>query len=103
MDEHFSGVAGSGRHRDHTRAQDAEVFLTKVLPFAPDVVVQVAHLAGSGNFPPNAEQAMKVFEAAIQHHDPRTRNLYFDQCAVATTLTSAEEAAVLRRLFAASV
>jgi predicted TIM-barrel fold metal-dependent hydrolase len=68
-------------------AEDAQVFLKKLLPYAPNVVVQVAHLAGSGNFPPDAERAMKVFEAAIQRHDPRTRKLYFDQSTVATAST----------------
>jgi predicted TIM-barrel fold metal-dependent hydrolase len=72
-------------------AEDAQLFLEKLLPYAPNVAVQVAHLAGSGNFPPDAEQAMKVFEAAFRRHDPRTRNLYFDQSAVATASTSVED------------
>jgi predicted TIM-barrel fold metal-dependent hydrolase len=72
-------------------AQDAETFLAKLLPFAPNIVVQVAHLAGSGSFPRDAEQAMNVFEAAIRRHDPRTRNLYFDQSTVATAETSATD------------
>ena len=74
-------------------AEDAETFLEKLLPYAPDVVVQVAHLAGSGNFPPDAEQAMHVFEAAIRRHDPRTRDLYFDQSTVATASTSPADGA----------
>lgn len=70
-------------------AEDARVFLEKLLPYAPDVVVQVAHLAGAGEFPPDAAQALKVFEAAIRRRDPRTRKLYFDQCTVATASTTA--------------
>jgi predicted TIM-barrel fold metal-dependent hydrolase len=72
-------------------AEDAQTFLDKLLPYAPNVVVQVAHLAGSGNFPPDAEAAMKVFEGAIRRHDPRTRNLYFDQSTVATASTTAQD------------
>jgi predicted TIM-barrel fold metal-dependent hydrolase len=74
-------------------AEDAQLFIDKLLPAAPDIVVQVAHLAGSGNFPPDAEAAMKVFAAAIARHDPRTRNLYFDQCVVATRSSTPEDGA----------
>jgi predicted TIM-barrel fold metal-dependent hydrolase len=74
-------------------AEDAQLFLEKLLPYAPHVIVQVAHLAGSGNFPPDAEQAMNVFEAAIRRHDPQTRNLYFDQSTVATASTTPSDGA----------
>jgi len=74
-------------------AEDAQLFLDELLPAAPDVVVQVAHLAGSGEFPPEAQAAMKVFAAAIAAHDPRTRNLYFDQCVVADAATTPETGA----------
>ena len=74
-------------------AEDAQIFLEKLLPYAPNVVVQVAHLAGSGEFPPDSEAAMRVFEGAIQRHDPRARNLYFDQSTVATASSSAEDGA----------
>ena len=74
-------------------AEDAKIFIEKLLPYAPNVIVQVAHLAGSGEFPPDAEEAMGVFEAAIHRHDPRTRNLYFDQSTVATSSSTAEDGA----------
>lgn len=74
-------------------AEDAQAFIEKLLPYAPNVVVQVAHLAGSGEFPTDAEEAMKVFEAAIHRHDPRVRSLYFDQSTVATSTTSASDGA----------
>jgi predicted TIM-barrel fold metal-dependent hydrolase len=72
-------------------AEDAQLFIDRLLPRAPDVVVQVAHLAGGGEFPDNAEQAMDVFAAAIERGDPRTRNLYFDQTTVATATTTPED------------
>ena len=88
-------------------AEDAQLFIDKLLPAAPDIVVQVAHLAGSGLFPPDAEAAMKVFAAAIARQDPRTRNLYFDQCTVAepssTSADGARIAAVIRSVGARRV
>ena len=60
---------------------NAEVFLQAILPQAPDVVVQIAHLAGSG--PGWDDEALEVFAKAIEAKDPRTRNLYFDVATVA--------------------
>jgi len=60
---------------------NAEVFLQSILPQAPDVVVQIAHMAGSG--PGWNDEALDVFAKAIQAKDPRTRNLYFDVATVA--------------------
>lgn len=59
----------------------AEAFLTHVLPHAPDVVVQVAHMAGSG--PGWNDESLAVLAEAVEHGDPRTRNLYFDVATVA--------------------
>jgi predicted TIM-barrel fold metal-dependent hydrolase len=74
--------------------EEAQLFLDKLLPKAPDIVVQVAHLAGSGpGFPDDAQAAFNVFATAIERGDPRTRNLYFDQCSVAWSETSPEEGA----------
>ena len=78
--------------------EDAQLFLDRLLPRAPDVVVQVAHLAGTAGFPDYAEQAMDVFASAIERRDPRTHNLYFDQTAVATTETTPEEGARIARM-----
>jgi predicted TIM-barrel fold metal-dependent hydrolase len=57
--------------------QDAEIFLKDVLPVAPDIPIQIAHLAGSGpGYGP--DDAMAVYAEAIASGDSRTRNLYFD-------------------------
>ena len=62
---------------------EALIFLDELLPAAPDVVVQIAHLAGAGSpQDEGAQQALEVFVNAVARGDPRTRNLYFD----ATTL-----------------
>jgi predicted TIM-barrel fold metal-dependent hydrolase len=58
---------------------EAMIFLNQLLPAAPDVVVQVAHLASAGSpQDEGAQQALEVFVDAVAHDDPRTRNLYFD-------------------------
>jgi predicted TIM-barrel fold metal-dependent hydrolase len=63
--------------------EEASIFLNELLPAAPDVVVQVAHLASAGSpQDEGAQQALALFVDAIERNDPRTRNLYFD----ATTL-----------------
>jgi uncharacterized protein len=69
--------------------EDAQLFLDKVLPAAPDIVVQIAHLAGGGT---STLSALSVYADAIAAGDRRTRNLYFD---VATS-TNGETAENLR-------
>jgi predicted TIM-barrel fold metal-dependent hydrolase len=74
-------ITGGSYGREHS-----EIFLKEVLPEAPDVTVQIAHLAGAGpgyGF----DDAVAVFADAIAAGDPRTRNLYFD---VATNVTDEE-------------
>lgn len=56
-------------------AAHAQVFLSQLLPAAPDVLVQVAHAAGGGR---STEPALAVFADAIAAGDPRTAKLYFD-------------------------
>jgi predicted TIM-barrel fold metal-dependent hydrolase len=72
---------------DHHRpygAREARVFLKQVMPFAPHVVIQVAHLAGSGGYDdPSDDEALGVFVAAIQAHDHIVQNLWFDVSSVA--------------------
>lgn len=70
--------------------QHARMFLEKLLPEAPDVAVQIAHMAGGGRATPAAAE---VFADAIAAGDARTRNLYFD----VATLTHHETAEGLRR------
>ena len=72
--------------------KEAQLFLDELLPLAPKVVVQVAHLAGSGpGFPEDAQAAFDIFAAAIERHDPRTRNLFFDECTVPWAGTTPKE------------
>lgn len=71
------------RHRPYG-AKEARIFLDQVLPAAPHVPVQIAHLAGSGGYDdPGVDEALSVFIDAIARHDPRMAHVYFDICGVA--------------------
>lgn len=68
----------------------ADVFLNQLLPEAPDVTVQIAHMAGGGR---STETALAVFADAIAAKDPRTKNLWFD----VATLTGGQSDAGLAK------
>jgi len=72
---------------DHHRpygAKEARIFLEQLLPEAPDVPVQIAHLAGGGGYDdPATDEALSVLVSAIEHNDPRVKNVYFDICGIA--------------------
>ena len=90
--------ASISRKRPYGAAQ-AEVFLDELLPLAPEVPVQVAHLAGTGpgyDDPP-ADSAMAVLAGAVERGDPRTRRLWFDVTSVADTGISRASATLLAR------
>jgi predicted TIM-barrel fold metal-dependent hydrolase len=73
---------------------EALVFLNELVPAAPDVVIQVAHLAAAGApSDPGADQAIEVFIEAIGRGDPRATRLYFDAPSVVPTATLTTEAA----------
>jgi predicted TIM-barrel fold metal-dependent hydrolase len=64
-------------------APSARAFLNDVLPFAPDVPVQIAHLAGAGGYDdPAIDEALAVFVDAIAKHDPHMQRVYFDASGV---------------------
>lgn len=58
-------------------APHSKAFLEQVLPAAPDIPVQIAHMAATG---PGytSDDAMEVFADAAEHGDPRMKNVYFD-------------------------
>ncbi len=55
--------------------EHAEILLNRVLPMAPDVVVQIAHLWGGGGY---SESALAAYADAVTSRHPATKNLYFD-------------------------
>jgi len=82
-------------------AAQARVLLEQVLPYAPDVPVQVSHLAGNGpgfgDTP--AREALAVLAEAAARQDPRMRQVWFDVAAVVQADLPADEARrLVRRL-----
>jgi predicted TIM-barrel fold metal-dependent hydrolase len=73
---------------DHNRPygeKEARVFLERLLPAAPDITVQIAHLAGGGGYDPTIDEALGVYAEAIERRDPRVRRLYFDASGIPIT------------------
>ena len=65
-------------------AKEARVFVQEVLPAAPHVPVQIAHLSGAGGYDdPAIDQALGVFIDAIAKHDQRMKHVYFDISGIA--------------------
>jgi uncharacterized protein len=101
--EHYMAIvvhlrANISRKRPYGAAQ-ARVFLEQLLPVAPDIPVQVAHLAGTGpgyDDPP-ADSAMAVLAEAVEQRDPRTRRLWFDVTTVVDRNISPANAALVTR------
>lgn len=81
-------------------AEDAQLFLDKIVPSAPDIEIVIAHLGASGpGYPPQNDEVMAVFAAAAQRKDPHTRNLYFDVATnVTDEITPAEATLVTQRI-----
>ena len=66
-------------------ADQARVFLEQLLPAAPNVTVQVAHMAGTGPGyeDPPSQSVLAVLADAVAKGDKRTANLWFDVASVA--------------------
>jgi predicted TIM-barrel fold metal-dependent hydrolase len=98
-ENHMAIVVHMHANIDHHRpygAKEARIFLEQLLPEAPDVVVQIAHLAGGGGYDdPATDAALSVFVKAIEREDPRMKNVYFDVCGIATPGTWENKAALL--------
>ena len=77
-------------------AEDAQIFLDKLVPMAPDIEIVVAHFGASGpGYPPQNDEVMAVFAAAAERKDPRMSNLYFDVATNVTAETTPADAAVI--------
>lgn len=64
--------------------RQARTFLDEVLPAAPAVPVQLAHLTGGGSYDEaSTDEALSVFIEAIARHDPRMTHVYFDVSGIA--------------------
>src|SRR6185503_19221068 len=84
-------------------AAEARVFLDQLLPAAPDVVVQIAHLGGGGggSLEAAAEAALAVFATAFIQNDPRVRNLWFDVSGITGGADAAARAPKIAQLLRA--
>jgi predicted TIM-barrel fold metal-dependent hydrolase len=79
-------------------AEDARLFLDRLVTVAPSIEIVVAHFAGAGpGYPAQADELMAVFGAAAERRDPRMRNVYFDVVTVVTAESTAEEVALVAR------
>ena len=78
-------------------AEDARLFLSRVVSSAPDIEVVVAHLGYTGPGYPQADEVMAAFGEAAERNDPHMRNVYFDVATNVVEATTAEEAALVAR------
>lgn len=70
---------------------EATAFLDTIIAAAPDITIQIAHLAGAGSYSdPKVDEALSVFIDAIQRRDPRVRRVYFDISGMALSDASVE-------------
>lgn len=86
------------RHPEYGR-EDVEVFLEEVLPAAPTVPVQVAHLGGGGGYGEATEGAVRAFLAAFEEDPEGTGNVFFELSGTAHPEALARgDSAVLERI-----
>ena len=80
-------------------AEDAQIFLDKVVPGAPGIEIVIAHLGSSGpGYTSQHDEVMAVFGAAAERNDPRMANIYFDVSSnVTDEITDADATLVVRR------
>jgi predicted TIM-barrel fold metal-dependent hydrolase len=76
--------------------QRSEVFLSQILPVAPDIPIQIAHLGGSGPGY-DGEESLGVYVDAIAAGDPRMKNVYFDVASEVTRDTPPETLAFIAK------
>lgn len=81
-------------------AEDAKLFLEKIVPTAPDIEIVIAHLGASGpGYTPQHDEVLAVFAATAERRDPRMNHLYFDVSSnVTDEITAADAALVAQRI-----
>src|SRR6201997_4156590 len=79
-------------------ANQARIFLNEVLPAAPDVAMQIAHLAGAGGYDDLlVDQALAVFTDAVANQDRRMAHVYFEASGVAGLGKWGDKASLIAR------
>lgn len=81
-------------------AEDAQIFLDRIVATAPDIEIVIAHLGSSGpGYTPQHDEVLAVFAAAVERNDPRMNNVYFDVSSnVTDEITPADAALVAQRI-----
>lgn len=76
--------------------EHSEAFLNQILPAAPNIPIQIAHMAASG---PNyhSDDAFEVFADAAAHNDPRMKNVFVDVASMVTRNTRPETLELVAR------
>lgn len=74
----------------------AEAFLGNVLPAAPDIPVQIAHMAATGP-DYHSDDAFEVYAAAAAAGDPRMKNVLVDVASMVTRNTPPETLPLVAR------
>lgn len=76
---------------------EARIFLDELLPAAPDVPVQLAHLCGAGGYSddPTVDAALSVFVEAIAEGDARVGRLLLDVTSAVSPNAPPEELALI--------
>lgn len=64
-------------------AKHSEAFLNQIVSAAPDITIQIAHLAASGPGY-HSDDALEVFANAAVANNPLMKNLYFDVASIVT-------------------
>jgi predicted TIM-barrel fold metal-dependent hydrolase len=79
-------------------AEDARLFLDRLVSVAPSIEIVVAHFAGAGpGYDAQADELMAVFGAAAERQDLRMRNIYFDVATIVTAESTSEDVALVAR------
>ena len=76
-------------------ARHTRIFVDSILPHAPDITVQVAHLGGAGRYA--YDSVTQVFVDAIRSGDRRMNNVYFDLATVVTDAQSPQTIELVTR------
>ena len=81
-------------------AEDAHLFLDKIVAQAPGIEIVVAHLGASGpGYSSQHDEVMAVFATAVERRDPRMNNVYFDVSSNVTgDITPADATLVAQRI-----
>ena len=70
--------------------RDSQIFLEKILPLAPDITVQIAHMVGWGGYDHSADAALTTFADQCATLTKLCARLYFDISAVIVPPSAAQ-------------